>query len=192
MACRTRRHHKSPQGALQLQPWDRGQEEPGRLYGCVRWPVVRPGSVPLAWLASLPYWPLVRQPSRRHERRSRPTCKLGLLRALCRIADGAAGLAYDVDDTPHGRAARACSIDLAPPVLAARPRRPAAVAAESCRGEKLSFAGPGFRALLADDLSPLDLRVGERFTGARARALIILLRQSVRLSAQSTPCRRDT
>ena len=47
-------------------------------------------------------------------------------------------------------------------------------------GEKLSFAGPGFRALLEEDLSPLDLRVGERFTGARARALYGALGEAVR------------
>ena len=47
-------------------------------------------------------------------------------------------------------------------------------------GEKLSFAGPGFRALLVDDLSPLDLRVGERFTEARARAIYAALGEAVR------------
>jgi SAM-dependent methyltransferase len=108
------------------------------------------------------------------------TYKLGLLRALCRIADGAAGLAYDADEThvavPLGLVALTWLRLYLPLVRADLPQSPQ----NRVGGEKLSFAGPGFRALLKEDLSPLDLRVGERFTGARARALDGALGEAVR------------
>ena len=108
------------------------------------------------------------------------TYKLGLLRALCRIADGAAGLAYDADEThvavPLGLVALTWLRLYLPLARAGLPQSPQ----NRIGGEKLSFAGPGFRALLEEDLSPLDLRVGERFTGARARALYAALGEAVR------------
>ena len=108
------------------------------------------------------------------------TYKLGLLRALCRIADGAAGLAYDMDAThvavPLGLVALTWLRLYLPLARAHLPQSPQ----NRAGGDKLGFAGPGFRALLGEDLSPLDLRVGERFTGARARALHAALGEAAR------------
>lgn len=108
------------------------------------------------------------------------TYKLGLLRALCRIADGAAGLAHDADEThvavPLGLVALTWLRLYLPLARADLPQSPQ----NRTGGEKLGFAGPGFRALLGGDLSPLDLRVGERFTGARARALHTALGEAAR------------
>ncbi len=108
------------------------------------------------------------------------TYKLGLLRALCRIADGAAGLAHDASDTyvdvPLGLVALTWLRLYLPLARADLPQSPQ----NRSGGEKLGFAGPGFRALLNEDLSPLDLRVGERFTGARARALHTALGEAAR------------
>lgn len=108
------------------------------------------------------------------------TYKLGLLRALCRIADSAAGLARDADEThvavPLGLVALTWLRLYLPLARANLPQSPQ----NRIGGEKLGFAGPGFRALLGEDLSPLDLRVGERFTGPRARALYVALGEAVR------------
>jgi hypothetical protein len=97
------------------------------------------------------------------------TYKLGLLRVLCRIADGATGLAHTVDEThvavPLGLVALTWLRLYLPLARADLPQSPQ----NRIGGEKLGFAGRGFRALAGEDLSPLDLRVGERFTGARAR-----------------------
>ncbi len=91
------------------------------------------------------------------------TYKLGLLRALCRIADGAAGMARDAGEAhvalPLGLVALTWLQLYLPLALADLPQSPGNLRA----GEKLGFAGPGFRALLASGLSPLDLRVGAAF-----------------------------
>jgi len=119
------------------------------------------------------------------------TYKLGLLRALCRIADGAAGLAHDADDThvdvPLGLVALTWLRLYLPLARTDLPQSPQ----NRAGGEKLGFAGPGFRALLDEDLSPLDLRVGERFTGARARALRTALGEAAR-SISTMPARYMT
>jgi hypothetical protein len=117
------------------------------------------------------------------------TYKLGLLRTLCRIADGAAGLANDVDEThiavPLGLVALTWLRLYLPLARADLPQSPL----NRVGGDKLGFAGPGFIALMGGDLSPLDLRVGERFTGARARILRSALGEA---PARSVTCRRDT
>ena len=97
--------------------------------------------------------------------------KLGLLRTLCRIADGAAGIACDKGDghvaLPLGLVALTWLRLYLPLVRAGLPQSPA----NRHGGDKLGFAGPGFRALLAAGLSPLDLRVGARF-GADAAPML--------------------
>ena len=108
------------------------------------------------------------------------TYKLGLLRALCRIADGAAGLARDASDThvavPLGLVALTWLRLYLPLARANLPQAPQ----NRDGGEKLGFAGPGFRALLGGDVSPLDFRVGEVFIGAWARALRAALGEAAR------------
>lgn len=99
------------------------------------------------------------------------TYKLGLLRALCRIADGAAGMARDAGEghvaLPLGLVALTWLRLYLPLVLANLPQSPANLHA----GEKLGFAGPGFRTLIASGLSPLDLRVGTGFGSDMAPAV---------------------
>jgi SAM-dependent methyltransferase len=108
------------------------------------------------------------------------TYKLGLLRALCRIADGAAGLAIPAGDThvavPLGLVALTWLRLYLPLARASLPQT-----TQNRHGaEKLGFAGPGFRALLSGDTSPLDLRVGETLTGGRARTLRAALGEAAR------------
>ncbi len=78
------------------------------------------------------------------------TYKLGLLRTLCRIADGAAGLANDVDEThiavPLGLVALTWLRLYLPLARADLPQSPS----NRAGGDKLGFAGPGFRALFAN------------------------------------------
>ena len=105
------------------------------------------------------------------------TYKLGLLRALCRIADGAGGLAWPTDDDhvsiPMGLVALTW-IRLYKPLLAADlPQSP------SNRGcDKLGFAKIAFRKLAA--MSPHDLRVGMRFSGDTGAALHQAIKDVVR------------
>ena len=108
------------------------------------------------------------------------TYKLGLLRALCRIADGAAGLAQAAGEThvavPLGLLALTWLRLYLPLARADLPQSP-----QNRAGfKKLGFAGSGFQALLREDLSPLDFRVGGRFTGAAARALHAALGEAAR------------
>lgn len=97
------------------------------------------------------------------------TYKLGLLRVLCRIADGAGGLASPVNDEhvaiPMGLVALTW-IRLYKPLLAANmPQNP-----RNCHGgDQLGFAKKAFGQLA--DRSARDLRVGSRFTGDGGRAL---------------------
>jgi len=91
------------------------------------------------------------------------TYKLGLLRTLCRAADGAGGFAEPIDDDsvslPLGLLALIW-IRLYRPLLEADlPQTPTN---RGCDG--LSFAGAGFQQL--GGISQLDLRVGSRFGGA--------------------------
>lgn len=89
------------------------------------------------------------------------TYKLGLLRSICRIADGAAGLArLNSDDrfsVPLGLVALTW-LRLYKPLLAANlPQSPRNVRG----GNSLGFAKAGFERI--SKVSPLDLRVGMRF-----------------------------
>ena len=102
------------------------------------------------------------------------TYKLGLLRVLCRIADGAGGLASPVDDEhvaiPMGLVALTW-IRLYKPLLAADlPQSPQ----NHHGGVRLGFATEAFGGLT--DLSHRDLRVGLRLTGDNGRALHQALR----------------
>jgi hypothetical protein len=108
------------------------------------------------------------------------TYKLGLLRTLSRIADSAAGMARGVDDThvavPLGLVALTWLRLYLPLARADLPQSPL----NRSGGDRLGFAGPGFRALVGQDLSSLDLRVGQRFTGAAAQALNAALGEAAR------------
>lgn len=106
------------------------------------------------------------------------TYKLGLLRALCRAADGAAGLAVDDDDDhvrlPLGLVALHWLRLYLPLAAADLPQAPG-----NRRGaEGLGFAGPGWQALAAAAASQRDLRVGAVFSGAVATAVHVALREA--------------
>jgi hypothetical protein len=99
------------------------------------------------------------------------TYKLGLIRAIARIADTAPALAIDradsdVVDLPLGAVALNWLRMYLPLAAADLTQRPGNRGAE-----KLGFAGEGFRRLLADHVAGQDLRIGARFTGERAIAL---------------------
>jgi len=96
------------------------------------------------------------------------TYKLALLRAVGRVADGAAGFARTDEDgfacVPLGLVALYW-LRLFKPLLAADlPQSP-----ENRGLARLGFVGDGYRALIG--VSHLDLRVGMRFAGDRATAL---------------------
>jgi SAM-dependent methyltransferase len=103
------------------------------------------------------------------------TYKPALLRALCRIADGASGYARDTEDghvaVPLGLVGLYW-IRLFKPLLAAGlPQSP------TNRGdEQLGFVKEGFRRL--SSVSHLDLRIGMLFGGDRANALHDALRDA--------------
>lgn len=102
------------------------------------------------------------------------TYKLGLLRVLCRIADGAGGLASPVDEEhvaiPMGLVALTW-LRLYKPLLAANlPQSPK----NHHGGLQLGFAKEAFGRLA--DVSHRDLRVGLRLTGDSGRALHQALR----------------
>ena len=109
------------------------------------------------------------------------TYKLGLLRTLCRIADGAAGVAGSADDDhvaiPMGLVALTW-IRLYKPLLAADlPQNP------SNRGcDRLGFAKSAFRKLGA--VSHHDLRVGMQFTGDTGTALHQAIKDAARTVVQ--------
>lgn len=99
------------------------------------------------------------------------TYKLGLLRAIARIADSAPALAVerpdrDVVDLPLGAVALNWLRMYLPLAAADLPQLPGNRGAEG-----LGFAGEAFRRLLSDRVSGQDLRIGVRFTGERARIL---------------------
>ena len=103
------------------------------------------------------------------------TYKLALLRALCRIADGAAGYVRDADDghiaIPLGLVGLYW-IRLFKPLLAAGlPQSP------TNQGDaQLGFVKEGFRQL--NDVSHLDLRIGMVFGEDRSTALHAALRDA--------------
>lgn len=99
------------------------------------------------------------------------TYKLGLLRAIARIADTAPALAVeradaDIVDLPLGAVALNWLRMYLPLAAADLPQLPGNRGAE-----KLGFAGEAFRRLLADRVAGQDLRIGARFTGERALAV---------------------
>jgi SAM-dependent methyltransferase len=99
------------------------------------------------------------------------TYKLGLLRAVARIADTAPALAVeradaDIVDLPLGAVALNWLRMYLPLAEANLPQRPGNLGAE-----RLGFAREAFRRLLTDRVNGQDLRVGARFTGERAAAV---------------------
>lgn len=111
------------------------------------------------------------------------TYKLGLLRALCRAADGAAGLARDDGEEfvalPLGLVALNW-LRLYLPLVAARlPQAP-----RNAGPDGLGFAGPGFRTLLVGDVAAAaDLRIGAYLVGAASRAVHAALSEAARTIA---------
>lgn len=103
------------------------------------------------------------------------TYKLALLRAVARIADGAAGMAHYADDdhvsVPLGLVALYWLRLFKPLIEADLPQTPTNRGAQG-----LGFVGAGFRAVR--DLSHLDLRIGARFVGDTALALHQALREA--------------
>ena len=110
------------------------------------------------------------------------TYKLGLLRALCRAADGQAGLAHEPDEDtivlPLGAIALNWLRLYLPLVGAKLPQMP-----RNTGPDGLGFAGPGFRALLEGLVPRLDLRIGARFAGAQATAVHAALQEAAKLIA---------
>ena len=98
------------------------------------------------------------------------TYKLGLLRALCRVADGQAGLVEDRGEDAVALPLGLIALDwlrLYLPLVEARlPQAP-----RNAGPDGLGFAGPGFRALLTGAVPRLDLRVGACFAGEMAQAV---------------------
>jgi SAM-dependent methyltransferase len=105
------------------------------------------------------------------------TYKLGLLRALCRIAEGAAGLSWEADDdhvaVPMGLVALTW-IRLYKPLL--RADLPQSPLNRGCNN--LGFASEAFQKL--DAVSHHDLRVGMHFSGAGAGALHRAIKDAAR------------
>ena len=109
------------------------------------------------------------------------TYKLGLLRALCRIADGAMGLAHESRDhdkdfmvVPLGLVALTWLRLYMPLIKADLPQSPNNEQGHS----QLGFAKQALQKLSAST-SHLDLRVGIRFQGERARLLHKALKDAV-------------
>ena len=106
------------------------------------------------------------------------TYKLGLLRALCRMADGAAGLATDGEDhvtVPLGLVGLYWLRLYMPLIAANLPQAPG-----NRRGGKgLGFAGPGWDAMFDQDVSQRDLRIGATFVGPQAAAIQAALKDAV-------------
>ncbi len=107
------------------------------------------------------------------------TYKLGLLRAVAKVADAAPSLASaapgeaDRVEIPLGLVALNWIRSYLPLVRAQLPQMP------KNRGpEGLGFAKAGFRALMALNFAPQDLRLGASFTGERAAAVAAALAES--------------
>lgn len=112
------------------------------------------------------------------------TYKLGLLRAIARIADTAPALAVervdaDIVELPLGAVALNWLRMYLPLAAADLPQLPGNRGAD-----RLGFAGDAFRQLLVDGVSGQDLRIGARFTGERAAVVAQAL-----ADARSNICR---
>ena len=112
------------------------------------------------------------------------TYKLGLLRALCRAADGQAGMAMggageDSVALPLGVVALNWLRLYLPLVGAGLPQMPG-----NAGPDGLGFAGLGFRALLGGLVPRLDLRIGARFAGPAAQAVRAALQEAADLIAR--------
>lgn len=99
------------------------------------------------------------------------TYKLGLLRAVARIADATPALAKertdeDVVDVPLGLVAMNWVRIYLPLVASRLPQLPG-----NAGPDRLGFAKEGFRALLDAKVAGQDLRIGARFAGDRAAAI---------------------
>jgi hypothetical protein len=99
------------------------------------------------------------------------TYKLGLLRAVARIADSTPALAVehpedDAVDVPLGLVALNWVRMFLPLVSSALPQAP-----RNAGPDGLGFAKEGFRALGTLGVAAQDLRVGAQFTGDRGRAI---------------------
>ena len=109
------------------------------------------------------------------------TYKLGLLRALVRAADGAAGLAVPDGEEhvvlPLGLLALNWLLLYLPLVKADLPQAPGNRQA----AEGLGFAREGWQAVFAGAVSGKDLRIGAMFSGGRARAVRDALRDAANL-----------
>lgn len=103
------------------------------------------------------------------------TYKLGLLRAVARIADAMPSTAVphpdeDLVDVPLGLVALNWLRMYLPLVRAGLPQAP-----KNDGSSGLGFVKDGFRELLALNVGPQDLRIGARFTGAASAALAAAL-----------------
>jgi SAM-dependent methyltransferase len=112
------------------------------------------------------------------------TYKLGLLRAIAKVADLTPGLArpHPTDDAvelPLGAVALNWLRMYVPLVGRNLPQMPG-----NSGPDGLGFAKAGFRSMLAEGLAPLDLRVGSTFTGDRATAVTGSLREACRTIAR--------
>lgn len=113
------------------------------------------------------------------------TYKLGLLRAVARIAEYAPAAATpapdgrDAVEVPLGLVALNWIRMYLPLVRAGLPQMPGNVGTE-----RLGFAKDGFEALLALGTGPVDLRIGASFVGAHADAVASALTQAAHTIAR--------
>ena len=99
------------------------------------------------------------------------TYKLGLLRAIAKVADltPSLGVLHPTDDSvevPLGAVALNWVRMYLPLVGRGLPQMPG-----NAGPDGLGFAKQGFRTLLDDGMAPLDLRIGATFSGERAKAV---------------------
>ena len=111
------------------------------------------------------------------------TYKLGLLRAIAKVADltPSLGVPHPIDDSvevPLGAIALNWVRMYLPLVGRGLPQMPG-----NAGPDGLGFAKRGFRALLADGVAPLDLRVGSTFSGDRAQAVASAIAEASRTIA---------
>lgn len=108
------------------------------------------------------------------------TYKLGLLRSIAKIADLTPSLDVphpleDVVQVPLGAVALNWLRMYLPLVGRSLPQTPG-----NAGPDGLGFAKRGFRALLAEEFSPLDLRIGAVLSGGRAEAVADAIREASR------------